>query len=280
MATDSPGTDTGTLGAPAGPEGAGTKGAPNGRPAGAPVAERLLVARAKAGDREAFAEIFREYLPLAHFAAHRILKCHDEARDIAQEVMIRVHRSLPGFRHDSTLKTWIFRIAFNLGRNRLAYLCRRGRETNLSIDHVTETLPDMHEKLADDRESPAEEAESAAYQADVVRARASLQPTHREILELRIDRQMDYLQIAAHLDIDVGTIKSRLSRARERLRNALKAIQAGMRPPIYRATRCRTRCFVPPRTDFLGPPCGCGRVGNHFGQCAYRRAARKARVAA
>jgi RNA polymerase sigma-70 factor (ECF subfamily) len=178
-----------------------------------------LVQRFNAGDELAFVEIMNRYRDRIFSVAYSVLRNRAGAEEVAQDAFVRAHRGLAGFRGDSSLATWLHRIALNLARNRYWYFFRR-RHTTLSLDDELE--PGGNATLADpvatDAAEPSRAAVSAEFSTLVGDCMEKLDARHREILTLRNLLNHSYQQIAAALGINVGTVKSRIARARSSLR--------------------------------------------------------------
>jgi RNA polymerase sigma-70 factor (ECF subfamily) len=179
-----------------------------------------LVRRFNAGDDSAFTEIIARHQERLFAVAFAMLKNRADAEEIAQDTFIRAHRGLASFRGESSLATWLHRIALNLARNRYWYFFRRYRHATLSLDctfsdHNQATLADL---VATDDAGPAREAVAGEFSALVDLCMDRLGTRAREILTLRNSLNRSYGEIARELGISVGTVKSRIARAREKLR--------------------------------------------------------------
>jgi RNA polymerase sigma-70 factor (ECF subfamily) len=196
---------------------------PETTPESAPVPDTELVQRFVAGDEEAFVEIMRRYQAKIFAVAHSLLHNHADAEEITQDTFVRAHRNLPRFRGDSSLATWLHRIAVNLARNRYWYFFRRRRHCTLSLDcpigeDGDATLADL---FASGTPDPAHESSREEFAELVSTCMEKLDSHHREILTLRNLHNRSYDEIAQQLGINPGTVKSRIARARERLRARL-----------------------------------------------------------
>ncbi len=182
--------------------------------------DTALVHRFNAGDEAAFVEIMNRYRDKIFTVALAFLRNHADAEEIAQDTFIRAHRGLARFRGDSSLATWLHRIAVNLARNRYWYFFRRRRHATLSFDCTL--VPDSAATLADliagEAADPAHEAVTSEFTMLVAACMEKLDPRHREILTLRNVLHRTYDEIAAELGLSVGTVKSRIARARQNLR--------------------------------------------------------------
>jgi len=213
-----------------------------------------LVRRFNAGDEDAFVEIVARHREMMFSAALGHLRNRADAEEITQDVFIHAYRGLARFRGDSSLSTWLHCIAFNLSRNRYGYYFRRHRHETCSFDC---TLSDDNDAtfadlIASDIPDPAREAANREFLAHVTMCLGKLNARHREILTLRNLLDHSYEEIAATLGISLGTVKSRLARAREALRGLLDQTYAECEPstsssfPWFEPNRpfghCRVAC--------------------------------------
>jgi RNA polymerase sigma-70 factor, ECF subfamily len=167
-------------------------------------------------DPRAFDEVYSRYAAMVYNLALRLAGGdQDEAADLTQEVFLRVHRHLGSFGGRSALKTWIFRIALNHCRERLA----RWRPLTLPI--AGEEAEPRSARLADPRRGPEELAVAADLGRQVARGLARLPAAFREAVVLRDLQGLSYQEIAAVLGVRVGTVRSRIARGREQLRQLL-----------------------------------------------------------
>ena len=186
--------------------------------------DRTLIEKCKSGDEGAFGELVRKYSARAYQIAYGVLGSSEDAEEVAQDVFVRIHKALPEFRGDCEFSTWLYRIALNLARNKYRWNKVRGSKVNFSIDAPLEG-DDGDEKrkydLPDDSPGPLKDAE-----LDELRGRLSIEleklpEAYREILVMRAVQEMSYEEIAAALNCQMGTVKSRLARAREELKKRL-----------------------------------------------------------
>lgn len=179
-----------------------------------------LVQRFLAGDESAFVEIVTRYRDKMLQIALRILHNHADAEEIAQDTFIRAHRSLAFFRGEASLAAWLHCITLNLARNRYWYFSRRRRHATQSLDCAisADTAMTYAELVACDAPGPVQEVATNEFSGLVADCSAKLNARHREILFLRNVRQYTYGKIARTLGIKIGTVKSRVGRARRDLR--------------------------------------------------------------
>lgn len=185
-------------------------------------AEAALIARCTSGDQQACAELVGAHQRMVFNLAFHLLGNQDEARDLSQEVFLRVFRTLASFRGESALRTWIYRIVVNQARNRQRGWMRRHRKDQVSLDqHVEETGDLPCESRLPDGVLASKEVAAKLWQA-----LDRLPFDQRTAMVLREIDGLRYEEIAFSLGIAVGTVKSRLTRARQ----ALRAELLGVRP--------------------------------------------------
>jgi RNA polymerase sigma-70 factor (ECF subfamily) len=188
--------------------------------------------RARAGDHDAFAEIIEGHEAMVFSLAWNFFGDRGRAEEIAQDTFICAHRGLANFRGDSSLAAWLHCIALNLARNRYWYFRRRRRHLALPLDAVlgedgTLTYEGL---LACDSPGPVREAAAREFSAIVGDCMDRLPAGQREILMLRNVRQISYEHISRLLGINVGTVKSRVARARGNLRTLVSKAYPELTP--------------------------------------------------
>lgn len=184
------------------------------------VHDAALVARFNAGDESAFVEIMARHRERVFAVAYSLLKNRADAQEIAQDTFVRAHGGLARFRGDSSLATWIHRITLNLSRNRYWYFFRRRRHATFSLDCMVgsgQGIP-ISDLLAETAAGPVQDAGTREFSELVAACIARLGKDQREILLLRSSLHRSYSEIARHLGLRLGTVKSRIARARESLR--------------------------------------------------------------
>ncbi len=182
--------------------------------------DRELLRRLRKGDERAFAELIRRYQDRIHDLAYRMLGNRQEAEDLAQEIFVAVYKNLGQFRGDSKLSTWIYRVAKNHCLNRIVYLRRHGSGR-------TGELEDGHEPDGDPGVGAPDRAlERRERQALVQRALAELDEAQRMVVVLRDIEGLDYDEIVVVLEEPLGTVKSRLHRARAALAKVVARLEA------------------------------------------------------
>jgi RNA polymerase sigma-70 factor, ECF subfamily len=185
--------------------------------------EAALVERCAAGDQVACAELVSTHQRMVFGLALHLLGDRDEALDLSQEVFLRVFRTIASFRGQSALRTWIYRIVINQARNRQRWWRRRRRAEQVSLDEHLQEFGDMESKsdVLPDRLLSSKETASRIWQA-----LDRLPFDQRTALVLREVDGLRYEEIAFSLGVAVGTVKSRLTRARQALRAELLGLRA------------------------------------------------------
>ncbi len=158
--------------------------------------------------------------------AVRLTKDRDEARDLAQDAFVRILRGAASFRGESSVKTWIFRIVLNVHRNRLRWWRRRLRHRTVSMDHPVrgddaDRAEPIAARIADQAPGPDRRVAAARAGRRLEEALAALPEDQRCALLLRECEGMSYEEIARATGTREGTVKSRIARARQALREAL-----------------------------------------------------------
>jgi RNA polymerase sigma-70 factor (ECF subfamily) len=182
-----------------------------------------LVRRFNAGDENAFVDIVSRYREKILAFARTRLRNHADAEDITQDTFIRAYRGLARFRGDSSLATWLRRIVFNLSNNHYWYFFRRHRHATMSLDSTfsDENQAIVSDLIASHGPSPVREEMTREFLAQVAVCMKKLSDDQREILTLCNGLNSSYSDIARTLGINIGTVKSRIGRARINLRALL-----------------------------------------------------------
>ena len=181
--------------------------------------DELLIARAQRGERAGFDALVRRHQERAYVYAFRLTRNSETAADVVAEAFLRIHNALPNFKGQSSFKTWLYRILTN------CYLDLRKRERarpHGSLDAMLDTGEgEVGQQIADDRPSPEEEAQRRARGDALQAALATMPEYQRAMIVMYHSEDLSYEEMAAALDLPVGTVKSRLNRARLNLRDHL-----------------------------------------------------------
>lgn len=175
-----------------------------------------LVRAAKAGEVRAFDKLVLLYQTKIYNLALNYVKQEEEAKDLAQDIFVTVYKSIATLKDDSKFSSWLFQVALNHCRNRYKKLQRRGFFSSQSIDD-----PDSYIQLATE-DNPGSNAERRDLQKIVRQAIAAMPEAEKEIILLRDIQELSYEEISTVLKIPLGTVKSKLNRARTALKNNLK----------------------------------------------------------
>jgi len=182
--------------------------------------EDALVSALGRGQEEAYEILIQRYQQPVYNLVCRLMSDPAEAPDIVQEVFLKVFRNIGSFRGNSSLKTWIYRIAVNEAYNHRRWFSRHHRqEVALAAE---EGAPNFGENLTDPGRSPYDQAADHETHALVEQALEKLNPKFRAAVVLRDIEDLSYEEIASVLEISLGTVKSRILRGREALRKILE----------------------------------------------------------
>lgn len=188
------------------------------------ITDLELVNKFKSGNNQAFTELVNRYQHKIYNTTFRMLGNHDDALDIAQETFIRVYNNLKKFKAKSSFSTWLFTVTTNLCRDEL-----RKRKNNLKTFSISNYEQEM--ELEDNyntiKNNPEEISLNKELQKIIQKKIDQLQSDQKTVIILRDVQGLSYKEIAKILGISMGTVKSRLSRARTILRDDLKNIIEG-----------------------------------------------------
>ena len=191
-------------------------------------ADKELVDRSLAGDRTAFRELVLSHERAVFGTIATMVNDPLEADDIAQEVFIKVHRSLKNFRGQSRFSVWLYRITINQCLDRIKHRKRRPESSSLDL-HSSQEDDHLYNIFEDPSPSAADVYEDTQLQTVVRGVLAELSPEHRTVVALKDLEGRSQEEIAEILECPIGTVKSRLTRAREALKDRLR--------PFYEAWR-------------------------------------------
>lgn len=193
--------------------------------------EKALIQRVATGDRAAMGQLLQTHEKRLYNVCLRMVNNRDDAAELTQDAMVKIVQHLENFRGEAQLTTWMTRIAMNLS---ISFLRKRRLRTTTSIDAASGASEDdgrgaLASRLADPREpGPAQSVQTSEMLDRLHEAIGELDEDQRAVLVLRDIDQMDYQQIAQTLELPVGTVKSRLFRARlafrERMNFATHAV--------------------------------------------------------
>ena len=197
--------------------------------------DELLVERAKRGDVEAFEQLIGQHQKTVYNIAYRLTGNHEDASDVAQEAFIRAYSSLAEFRGDSSFATWLYRIVNNACLDELR---KRKRQRLTYIDEsVTMDDGEMSRQIADTADGPEQALERVEIQRAVQESISTLDDEYRVVLVMRDIQGYSYNEIAESLGINLGTVKSRLNRARNALKEKFGSLELLAPRVVYSGRR-------------------------------------------
>jgi RNA polymerase sigma-70 factor (ECF subfamily) len=179
-----------------------------------------LVVRALAGREDGFEELVRRYQRPIVAYVYRMVGDYDSALDLAQEVFIKVYNSLGRYRPEFKFSTWIYRIAHNAS---IDYLRRAGNLRTEDMEVACEGGSTFEKPFASKALSPEQETERGERRAEIEEVVRQLAPAYRELIVLRHSHDLSYDEIAEVTGLPLGTVKNRIFRAREAMRELLVA---------------------------------------------------------
>src|SRR5579859_483875 len=187
--------------------------------------EATVIAELKAGSEEAFASLIAQYHAPLYSLIARTIPDPCEAADITQDVFIKIYRGIGGFNGDSSLRTWIYRIALHEASNQRRWWCRHKRR-EITIEQELASSSDgeafhLKDTLVDQHESPFDLAAHAEMRQQVEAAVREIPEPFQTIVVLRDIEGFGYEEIAEILNVHLGTVKSRLMRGRAHLKARL-----------------------------------------------------------
>ena len=181
--------------------------------------DELLIRRAQRGDADAFEQLLLEHQKNVYNLCYRMAGNPDDAMDLSQETFLRAWRCLDQYQFASAFSTWLYRLCSNIC---IDFLRRRRRQQTVPLTVEDADGEEQTYAVPDAQPLPEEQVELKLTRETLAAAMAQLLPEHRAVLQLRVVNEMSYEQIADVLDIQIGTVKSRLSRARNQLKKILE----------------------------------------------------------
>lgn len=179
--------------------------------------EKILVEKSAGGDINAFETLIQSHQKKVYNIALRMTKNPEDAQELSQDALVRAFTAIKKFRGDSSFATWLYRITMNVCTD---FLRKRNKATIISIEQPG-AENEQTIQIADNEPGPHEVSEKNYLKKIVREAMDQLPPEHRQVLILRDLLDMSYRDIANTLNINEGTIKSRINRARESLKKVI-----------------------------------------------------------
>jgi RNA polymerase sigma-70 factor, ECF subfamily len=179
--------------------------------------DKRLIAECLQGNTEAFGELVRRYQERLYHSVYRLLENAEDAQDVVQEAFLNAYQSLEGFKGDSRFFTWLYRIAVNTAiSHKRKHRTKARMEMQKNGEHMLDPLDPS------EASRPEHALEQAEQQRHVRQALSRLSPEHRAVLVMKEIEGQRYEQMAEILHVPIGTIRSRLHRARLELRELLE----------------------------------------------------------
>ena len=183
--------------------------------------DQQLVERVKRGDKTAFDVLVRKYQSRVANLVSRFVRNQADVMDVTQEAFLKAYRALPNFRGDSAFYTWMYRIAVNSAKNFLAVQARRPNEASQDISEIEQIEGDNALK---DQATPEHLLLTEEIQATVIASIQGLPEDLRTAIMLREVEGLSYEEIASVMECPIGTVRSRIFRAREAIDHKLKPL--------------------------------------------------------
>lgn len=180
--------------------------------------ERQVIQRVLDGDHEAFAELVTAYEKPVYNLCLRMSGNPEDARDLSQEAFVKAWRGLRFYQFEAAFSTWLYRLTSNVC---IDFLRKKKRTPQTALSLQNEDGEDMEPEVEDSLPGPEEQLLHKERQSHIAWAMGQLEPEFRQVLTLRVLQELPYEQIAEIMELKVGTVKSRLARARWKLKKIL-----------------------------------------------------------
>lgn len=185
--------------------------------------ERNLIRKAKQGDMHAFEELILKHEKIVYNLALRMMNHSEDAKDISQEVFLKAYRSLCNFDERSAFSTWLYRITHNTCIDEMRK--RKGKQNYSLEEELENEAGSMQRQIADEGDTPEESLLREEQKSEILQALDNLSAEHKAAIVLRDVKGLSYEEIAEILEVSLGTVKSRISRGRNQLKNEILKIR-------------------------------------------------------
>ena len=199
--------------------------------------ELELIHKAAEGDAHAFEALLLAYQKQVYNLALRMTGNPDDAMDLSQEAFIKAWRGLSSYRFDSAFSTWLYRLTSNVC---IDFLRKQKKQKTVPLQYMDEASEERELSIPDPGLSTEEQVMAQMEHGRVAAAMEQLEPEYREALTLRVVNGLSYTEIAAILNIKEGTVKSRIARAREKMRLIMQKGGNKSRPSSSKQTERRS----------------------------------------
>lgn len=176
--------------------------------------EAITIRRAQNGDGNALEELLLAYEKKVYNIAYRLMGSEADAADMAQEALIKIYRSVKGFKGEASFSSWVYRLTVNTCLDGL----RKRKRAPISLEYAMESGMPMEDIAGD---APEAHALSVERREDIQKAIQMLSDEHRAVVVMRDITGLSYEEIAESIHVSIGTVKSRISRGRQRLKELL-----------------------------------------------------------
>ena len=195
------------------------------KPVGKPAQDAALIRAFHEGDKAAFDKLVLNHKDRLFNLCYRLLGDYEEANDSAQETFIKVYRGLKTFRFESAFSTWLYRIAVNTCKNKLKSSTFRRKSKMVPLDNpVIANRSQPSREIQDESLSPAIALEKKERMRAIQKAIDALPPEQKQVVTLRDIEGFSYEEVAEITGFNLGTVKSRIARARQDLRKKLRSV--------------------------------------------------------
>ena len=195
------------------------------KPVGRPAQDAALIRAFQEGNKAAFDKLVLNHKDRLFNLCYRLLGDYEEANDSAQETFIKVYRGLKKFRFESGFSTWLYRIAVNTCKNKLKSSAYRRKSKMVPLDNpVLANRSQPSREIQDESTSPAMELEKKERMRVIQEAIDALSPEQKQVVTLRDIEGFSYEEVAEITGFNLGTVKSRIARARQDLRKKLRSV--------------------------------------------------------
>ena len=181
--------------------------------------EKDLIRRAKQGDMLAFEELILQHEKIVYNVALRMMNHSEDARDISQEVFLKAYRNLADFDERSAFSTWLYRITHNTCIDEMRK--RKGKQSYSLEEELENEDGSMQRQIADEGDTPEESLLREEQKSEILQALDTLSEEHKAAIILRDVKGLSYEEISEILELSLGTVKSRISRARNQLKTEI-----------------------------------------------------------
>ena len=192
--------------------------------------ERELIRKAKQGDMLAFEELILKHEKIVYNVALRMMNHSEDAKDISQEVFLKAYRSLGNFDERSAFSTWLYRITHNTCIDEMRK--RKGKQSYSLEEELENKEGFMQRQIADEGDTPEESLLRQEQKSEILQALDTLSEEHKAAIILRDVKGLSYEEIAEILELSLGTVKSRISRARNQLKIEILKIREQNRKSV------------------------------------------------